>query len=315
MGRSRSKKRAEERRRQQRQRRNRTIGIAVVALAVIAVIFVIMGTRPVAVDIEGEILTRYEGLPTSTTDRGFAVLGNPDAPARLVEYSSFDCPSCRNFHSNVTVNLIDRVRNGEASFTYVPVYGTGSVPNGERASAAAVCAGNQGRFWEYHDLLFDWQGRYSASAFQTRRLEAGAEELGLDVDEFRSCLNSSETREVLENARNAFAQSESSGTPTLFINEQRVANASLAAVNDQIDIIMTTADPVPVEIIEDGAVSEDVEETEEAVVTEEATEETEATEEMTEEATEEVEATEEMTEEAANLTETLEELDAESDED
>jgi protein-disulfide isomerase len=278
MGRSRSKKRAEERRLQQQKQRRRTIGIVVVVVAVIGVIGVILATRPVAVDIEGDILTRYEGIPTSTTDRGFAVLGNLDAPARLVEYSSFDCPSCRTFHEEVTVNLIDRVRNGEASFTYVPVFGTGGIPNGDRAAAAAICAGNEGLFFEYHDLLFEWQGQFVSAAFQPRRLEAGAEALGLDMDIFRSCLNSSETREVIDNARLAFAQSESTGTPTLFINDQRVSNPTSALVNNQIEAIMTTADPVPV-VVEEAEAETTEEAVEEAEATEEAVEEPEATEE------------------------------------
>jgi hypothetical protein len=123
------------------------------------------------------------------------------------------------------------------------------------------------------------------------------------MDTFRSCLRSADTQEVLDNALAAFAQSESRGTPSLFINEQRVDGATLTAVNGQINAIMTTADPVPVEIVEEVEATEEVEVTEEA----ETTEEVEATEEA--EMTEEAEATEE----AANLTDTLGDLDAGSD--
>ncbi len=274
MGSRRTKKRAEERKKQQRKQRNRNITIGVVLLTVIIGALVILATRPVEIDLTEDVLTRYAGLPTSTTDRGFPILGNPDAPARLVEYSSFDCPSCRTFHENVTVNLLDRIRSGEASFTYVPVFGTGGIPNGDRAAAAAICAGQQGRFWEYHDLLFDWQGRYVASAFQPRRLEAGAAELGLDVEAFLACQTSAETEEVLDNAQSALAQSESTGTPTLFVNNQRVSS-TLGAANTAIDQIMITADPVPVEV--DASDEEATEDASDEEATEDASDE-EATE-------------------------------------
>lgn len=283
----RTKRRAIQREKERRQRRQRITLIVVGVIAVVVALAVVLVTRPVEVNIAEDILTRYEGIPTSADDRGFPVLGNPDAPARLVEYSSFDCPSCRVFHDEVTKNIVDRVRSGEASFTYVPIFGTGSIPNGRQAAEAAVCAGEQGRFYEYHDLLFEWQGRFVASAFQPNRLRAGAEELGLDIEQFNACLNSEETAVILDNAQAAFRQSGGTGTPTLTINDE-LASTSLAAVNTQIDAIMTTADPVPLEPVDT-----------ESVVTEEATEEVVETEVVTEEA----EETEAVTEEPAEATE------------
>lgn len=260
MGRSRTKKRSAQRKEQQRKQRNRNITIGVVVVAVLAVVGVILATRPVAVNVADEILTRYEGLPTSTDDRGFPVLGNPDAPASLVEYSSFDCPSCQRFHETVTVNVIDRIRAGEASFTYVPVFGTGSIPNGEEAAIAAICAGEQGMFWEYHDLLFEWQEIHLASAFPARRLVGGAAELGLDLDAFNACLTSAEAAEVIDNARSAFAQSGSTGTPSLFLNNQPLGSPDFTTVSQQIDLIMTSADPVPV-VVDEEPMDEAEEET------------------------------------------------------
>jgi protein-disulfide isomerase len=307
MGKSRSKKREAERKAKQRQQRNRNITITVVVIAVLAVVGVILATRPITVNVDDEILTRYAGLPTSTTDRGFPVLGNPDAPASLVEYSSFDCPSCQRFHDTVTKDIIDRVRSGEASFTYVPVFGTGSIPNGEDAAIAAICAGEQGMFWEYHDLLFEWQAVHVAAAFQPRRLTSGAIELGLDMDAFNSCLTSEEAAEVIDNARSAFAQSQSTGTPSLFINDQALGSPGLAAVNQQIDVIMANADPVPVEIVDDEAVTpdEEVDESSESDASDEDADGSDETDETSDaEASDadgesaEDEATEEATEEA-----------------
>ncbi|MEO1444531.1 MAG: thioredoxin domain-containing protein, partial [Chloroflexota bacterium] len=246
----RSRKRAKERQQERKQRRQRLtlIGIGVGAL-VIAVV-AILATRPAVVDVDEELLARYDGLPLTFTERGFPVLGNPEAPARLTEYSSFDCGACANFHENVSVNIIDRVRAGELAFTYVPVFGTGALPDGDRAAEAAVCAGEQGLFFEYHDLLFNWHQVNQAAAFTNSRIRAGAEALGMDMDEFEACRNSDRVQEVLDNARAAFSSSGAGGTPTILINGEEVS-ATLAAVNGQIDLIMAGADPVPVEIIAD----------------------------------------------------------------
>lgn len=283
----RTKQRAKEREKQRRRQRQRNIFIGIVVAAVVLAGFAAIALIPPSVDISDDLLTRYENLPVSRTDRGFYVLGNPEAPAKLVEYSSFDCPSCRDFHSNVTVNLIERIAAGEASFTYVPVYGTGSIPSGDRAARAALCSGEQGRFWEMHDLLFDWQGRYVASAFQMSRITAGAEALGLDMAAFNTCMGDESQDETMDNALAAFRQSGANGTPALEINNELVS-ATLAVANASIDTIMEDAEPVPV-VVEDEAAVVDEEATEEetAEVTEEAVEEETATEEAPEaEATE-----------------------------
>ncbi len=242
----RTRKRAKERAAERKKRRQRNTLIAVAAVAVLVVVGVILTSRPVAVEVGEELLTRYAGVPTSTTDRGFPILGNPEAPARLLDYSSFGCPSCARFSEDVTENIVDRVRAGELSFTYVPVL----LPQeDDRAARAALCAGEQGFFWEYHDLLFGWQQQFQATAFQNSRLEAGAEALGMDVDEFNTCRRSDRPEETLENAQASFSTSGGSGTPTVIINNELVT-PTLVAVNSTIDAIMETAQPVPV-IVED----------------------------------------------------------------
>jgi protein-disulfide isomerase len=272
----RTKKRAQTRKQEQRnlQRRNIIIGVAIAAVVIAAL--AILATRPIEVSVSEAILTRYADLPVSETERGFPILGNPQAPAELVEYSSFDCPHCQRFHEDATVNLIDRVRAGELSITYVPVYGTGGIPNGDEAAKYAICAGQQGRFWEYHDLLFGWNKTYVAAAFQTARLTAGAEELGLDMTTFNACVRDSDTAAVLDNALAAFRQVQlpegaSRGTPLLMVNDEHVSTPTLSVINGLIDTIMTSAVAVPLFPDAPVAIAEPtVEATEEVEVTEEA---------------------------------------------
>lgn len=287
----RTKQRAKEREQQRRRQRQRNTLIGIVVAALILATGVAITMIPPSIDVNEELLTRYAELPVSQTDRGFYVLGNPEAPARVVEYSSFDCPHCRDFHEEVTLELLERIGAGEASFTFVPISGTGGIPNGDRAARASLCAGEQGRFWEMHDLLFEWQGRYIASAFQTDRINAGAEALGIDTAEFTACMSDASQDETLDNARAAFRQSGATGTPALEVNNELTSAPTLAVANAAIDAIMEDAEPVPVTVdtdetaevddASDETVNEDAEATESD---EDAESETPAESEATEEA-------------------------------
>ncbi|RMG78408.1 MAG: hypothetical protein D6712_21545, partial [Chloroflexi bacterium] len=245
-----------------------------------------------------ELITEYEGIPVSFDDRGFPRLGDPTAPVEVVEISSFDCPHCREFHETVTPSLIERARAGDIVFVYVPLWGTGGIPNGEGAARAALCAGEQGRFWEMHSILFHWQGQFPASPFSTNRLTAGIENLGLDVGAFNACFNSEKTNNTLEAARE-FAISkgeEFTGTPSVYINGVLVSPATL-------DEITTAIDEALARVRRDEATEEPEmtpEATVEAVVVEETEEPpVEETEEPMMEMTEEPEMTSEATVEAA----------------
>ena len=244
---NRTRKRAKERAQQRTRRRQRLILAAVAIIAVVGTIFAVIATRPVEVQVDEELLTRYSDLPTSFSDRGFPILGNPDAPARVEEYSSFACPACADFNENVTPGVVDRVRSGEAHFVYVPVLLSAE---NDRAAAAALCAAEQDRFWEYHDLLFNWQQVYEATAFQTARIVAGAEALGLDVDAFNECRSSARISETLDNAQAAYAQAGGTGTPTTVVNSEAVSS-TLGGISNAINAVMASADPVPVEVNQD----------------------------------------------------------------
>ncbi len=281
---------------QQRQRQLIVLGIVGVAV-VIGVILFIVAAQPVSVEIDEAFLTRYDDIPTSFTDEGFPVLGDAEAAAvQMEEYSSFDCPSCGRFHEDVTEDLVDRIRDeGNISFTYVPLFGTGGLPNGEGAARAALCAGEQGRFWEYHDLLFEWQREFLNSAYSQNRLLGGARALGLDMGDFRACAsrNNDSVAEVLADARVAFSDVDgATGTPTLVINGETLPSPDPGSVNSRIEQILALAPPPIVEVEEEPADEPDVvEEAEDEDATDEASTDTEADEsEADTEADEEVDA-------------------------
>ncbi len=210
---SRTRQARQRRRQQRRQNRRQLLLIAIVLVAVVAVAMVIVSNQPVDTFIPQELSQHYEGIQRSYSQEGYPRLGDPDAPVIVEEYSSFACPGCEAFHSDSLDQILERVREGQILFSYVPLQ-TGSIPNAPGASQAALCAGQQGMFWEMHDVLFDWQTRYGNTAFSQNRLLSGVESLGLNRTAFTNCFNSADIMETLSAAQNEDVTT----TPTIRVN-------------------------------------------------------------------------------------------------
>lgn len=299
--RSRARERKEQRERQRQQQRMLLIVGGIVVVVLVLGGLVLLSSLPAEAPISEESLERYENLQQSFTSEGFPVLGNPDAPVEVVEFSSFSCPACGTFHDTVFPQLLPRIERGEISFTFVSLQFSGN--NVEGASRTAVCAGNQGEFWVMHDALFNWFGLYAGTAFQSNRLSAGIAALNLDVDEYNQCFRSTETESVLAAGQSFATQQNINATPTIQIDGVTVASGAdeiLAAIDakgpftDLVPGTIASEEEAPeeeaTEVVEDEATEEVAGEATEAV---EATEETEAQEEAPAEETSEAEAPEE----------------------
>ncbi|MCY3866243.1 MAG: thioredoxin domain-containing protein, partial [Chloroflexi bacterium] len=186
---SRTREARQRRQKQRRQNQRLLLLFFIVAVAVVGVAVLVVSNQPVEAFIPDDLSARYDGIERSNSPKGYPRLGNADAPVTMEEYASFACPGCESFHSDSFDAVLERVKLGQVLFTYVPL-NTGSIPNAPGASRAALCAGQQGRFWEMHDLLFDWQTRYGNTAFSQNRLLTGVEKLGLSSSAFTNCFNS-----------------------------------------------------------------------------------------------------------------------------
>lgn len=234
---SRTVERRKERERERRRQQLITGGIIAVALVIVAAIIVFVVNAPAEAPIPSAALTRYEGVPQSRTTEGYPRLGDPNAPVQVAEYSSFDCPHCRDFHDQAMDQFVERVRAGAIAFTYVPLYGFGSFANGQGAAAAAVCAAEQGQFWPFHDALFDWQGQFGNQAFTNNRISAAVDAFKLDRGAYNACVGGS-ANEVLTSARSqAAALLNFTGTPTITINGVVPLGQDQTALNDAASII------------------------------------------------------------------------------
>lgn len=184
------------------------------------------------------VMDRYSDLPQSTTEEGFPVLGAPESIVTIEDFSSFSCGFCRDFHDDIFPELVEKVRQGDVSFVYVPIYSTGAVDNGLTANRAAMCAAEQNRFWEYAETLFHWHTRYNNdTAFNDERLRGGAEAMDLDMGQWDACMASERPNLILDAALERFRDAGYTGTPTIIINGEAV-RANLSAIEDRINRIL-----------------------------------------------------------------------------
>ena len=166
-------------------------------------------------------------------------MGEPNAPVRVVEFSDFQCAYCRQFFLQTEQPLIeDYVTAGKVYFVYRTL-GDWLGPASQASAEAAYCAGDQGRFWEYHDLLFANQG---SGAFLRDRLRAFAQALDLDEEGFNACLSSAKYRDQVRQDLADGLQAGVRGTPSFLINGKLVAGAqSYAMFRQEIEAALAEA--------------------------------------------------------------------------
>ncbi len=217
-------RRAEAKRRRQQQQ---LVLLAVIAAAVVIMFggFLVISSRSVDAQVAESILTKYTEITEKgfygTTPEGFYFIGNPEAKVTMEMFSSFSCPACREYKRNYFDNIRDKILSGDVKFVYIPLTQYGSF-NSTGMARTALCAGEQGKFWEMHDALFDWLGLYGSAANDGRYGLSGAEKLGLDTGKFSACLGDAKLDEIIRTAANLATGRGVNATPTVFLNGTKI---------------------------------------------------------------------------------------------
>ncbi|MEM2873991.1 MAG: DsbA family protein [Candidatus Nanoarchaeia archaeon] len=145
-----------------------------------------------------------------------AILGKTNAPVTIIEFSDFQCPYCGRFATGTLMDIKKNyVDTGKVKLVFrdLPL---SFHSNAESAAIAAECAGEQGKYYEFHDKLFANQQNLSIENYKI-----WAEELGLDIEKFNACLDSEEIKaEVQKDVSDAIAYG-ITGTPTFLIGNDK----------------------------------------------------------------------------------------------
>ncbi len=136
--------------------------------------------------------------------------GPKDAPVTIVEFSDFECPYCGAAHD--TVEQVMSAYAGKVRLVYRQ-FPLSFHPHAEKAAEASLCAADQGKFWEYHDVLFKNQKK-----LEPTDLKAHASEVGIDAQKFGQCLDSGDKKKAVDADQQAGLAAGVGGTPAFFIN-------------------------------------------------------------------------------------------------
>ncbi|HTV02120.1 MAG TPA: thioredoxin domain-containing protein [Luteitalea sp.] len=162
---------------------------------------------------------------------GAPVRGAATAPITIVEYSDFHCPFCRRVQPTLTT-LLDKYK-GQVRLVYKHLPLDGLHPQARRVSEASWCAGQQDRFWQFHDAVYAESTPDSSDA-ALARLGAAA---GLDAAKFTSCLANPEAKAAVQRDVTQGEALGLSSTPGFFINGREVRGAqpleAFAAIIDE----------------------------------------------------------------------------------
>jgi len=149
--------------------------------------------------------------------------GNADAPVTIVEFSDFQCPFCKRFVDQTLADLEEEyINTGKVKFVFRDFPLSSIHANARDTHIAAECANEQGKFWEYHDTLFENVDKWKVLSPNdlNSQLNEYATTLGLQSSSFESCLSS---QEIAAEVDSDFLQAGiygATGTPTFFIGNE-----------------------------------------------------------------------------------------------
>lgn len=163
------------------------------------------------------VLGNMGSQPAEVDISQYPVLGDATAPVTLLGYSDYRCPHCRDFDLEKLPQIeAEYINTGKVKYVVAPFH---LWPETTVLTEAAMCAGDQGKFFEYGQKLFENQ---DSLGLTPDYLAGQAESLGLNRDTFSACLANGTHRGLVDEATRAALNRGVTSTPTFFINNQRV---------------------------------------------------------------------------------------------
>lgn len=180
---------------------------------------------------------------------GDRVYGNKEAKVVIYEYGDFQCPSCGSAYPQV--KAVKEKYKDQVAFVFRSLPLTSIHPNALAASSAAEAAGQQGKFWEMHDELYENQNSWSSASIETRNdiFEQYAQAIGLNMDQYRTDLTSKAVADKISRDRGIANKVKANSTPTFYLDDelinsevnQNIVNGDGSALTKLIDTKLKAA--------------------------------------------------------------------------
>lgn len=157
---------------------------------------------------------------------GRPMRGSPQATVAIVEFSDYQCPFCGRYVAQTLPRITsDYIANGRVQYFFVNLPIESLHPQAFRAHQAAICAGEQGRYWEMHDRLFANQ---AALAVDDLARHAGA--VGLEMGEYETCFEDGRTAARIREDQALGQQAGAAGTPFFLVGTIEAGGTTVRAV-------------------------------------------------------------------------------------
>jgi protein-disulfide isomerase len=168
--------------------------------------------------VEAPVEDQTQFIRYDIPSEGFYALGPEDAPITIVEFSDYQCPYCRRWHEEVYQPLLNEYP-GQIRLVYRHLPLTSIHPEAFSAAEAAMCAGEQNAYWQYHDKLF------SSETLGNNTYVQYAQDLGLNTSTFETCISEHKYSEAIQADSDFAVNLGVRSTPTFFINGLAVVGA------------------------------------------------------------------------------------------
>jgi len=207
-----------------RKERQQRLFLIVGAVVIVAVLGGAIAYNAVQANKTASTFTRI--TPGSYPSAKGLTLGDPNAKVRIDVFEDFKCSACQSFTLSTEPQVLQQlVDTGQAYYVfhnYPFLDNNAAIKESDLAANAAMCAAEQERFWDFQTLVFT-NFNHVVGEYTNQRMEAFADSLGLNSQQFTSCLEANKYQSKINEDIALAEQMNISGTPSVFVNNQPVA--------------------------------------------------------------------------------------------
>jgi protein-disulfide isomerase len=180
--------------------------------------------------LQDQLPSTQQKKPVNISSDDDPVRGSIDAPITIIEFSDFQCPFCARFHTQTLPLLLENyIDTGMVKLVYRDFPIQNIHPNAIPAAVAAECANEQGKFWQYHDMLFENQDKWNKLESKEAVLVFGqyASDMRLDQEQFDTCLRTGKYIDEIRNDLDDGREYGVTGTPGFFVGNDELGFVEL----------------------------------------------------------------------------------------